>query len=429
MTTQTMGTLLKTTKGKKPKTLLDRDGPGLVPYIDISAVEHGTRRQFADPSEAKIAKAGTLVMVWDGARSGWVGFTPFDGALGSTLVALDSPLEKRFLASFLRAQFDLINSNPRGTGIPHVNPDVLKDLEVPVLTSDEQLAIAALTETVGASVATVETHLSSARDSLQRFRQAILSAACCGRLTNDWRQEHPDTESLEHTLLERAPSRRRGNQSERAVDLAMPTLPPTYVVAYLGECADLLEYGTSEPSEAHKPGAIPVLRMGNIQDGSLDVTNLKFRVPDAEMQRLILRDGDLLFNRTNSPELVGKSAVFHETAPMSFASYLIRVRFASELAEPDFVNYWLNSAWGRAWARLAKTDGVSQSNINGSKLAMMQIPLPPLSEQKAIVDRASRILRQIEDLERRVDSVASHIDQVSRSILASAFRGEGDVRA
>lgn len=84
------------------------------------------------------------------------------------------------------------------------------------------------------------------------------------------------------------------------------------------------------------------------------VTNdLKYCGIDSEIERLLLRDGDLLFNRTNSPELVGKSAVYHGDSPMSFASYLIRIRFDTEIAHPDFANYWLNSAWGREWARLS----------------------------------------------------------------------------
>jgi hypothetical protein len=67
--------MLKTTKGKKPKTLHDAPAPGLVPYIDIAAVERGAQRQWADPREAKLIPAESLVMVWDGARSGLVGLT------------------------------------------------------------------------------------------------------------------------------------------------------------------------------------------------------------------------------------------------------------------------------------------------------------------------------------------------------------------
>lgn len=109
---------------------------------------------------------------------------------------------------------------------------------------------------------------------------------------------------------------------------------------------------------------------------------------------------------------------------MSFASYLIRVRFAPEVAEPDFVNYWINSTWGREWARLAKTDGVSQSNINGSKLALMALPLPPIEEQRVIIERASRMLATADRVARLVEKVHRKVEQSSQATLTQAFRGQ-----
>jgi len=121
--------------------------------------------------------------------------------------------------------------------------------------------------------------------------------------------------------------------------------------------------------------------------------------------------------------LVGKTAVFHGNYPMSFASYLIRVRFAPGVADPDFVNYWINSTWGRAWARQVKTDGVSQSNINGSKLSQMPIPLPPIEEQREIVDRASHMLNLADGLLARMDTAGRSVERSFPAVLAKAFRG------
>jgi type I restriction enzyme S subunit len=164
--------------------------------------------------------------------------------------------------------------------------------------------------------------------------------------------------------------------------------------------------------------------MGNIQDGKLDFSDLKYCSVDDEIEGLMLEPGDLLFNRTNSPELVGKSAVYRADEPASFASYLIRVRFDSRAALPEFINYWLNSAWGRTWAQLAKTDGVSQSNINGSKLALMPVPLPPIDEQAVIVEKASRMLLSADAIQSRIESASSAADRSSQAVLAKAFRGQ-----
>jgi type I restriction enzyme S subunit len=186
----------------------------------------------------------------------------------------------------------------------------------------------------------------------------------------------------------------------------------------------MLEYGTSQKCVTDSTSGVPVLRMGNIQHGQLDFGDLKYCSVDGEIIRLMLEPGDLLFNRTNSPELVGKSAVYQSDVPASFASYLIRVRFDNRAALPEFVNYWLNSAWGRAWAQLAKTDGVSQSNINGSKLALMPVLLPPIDEQGVIVERVSRMLMVADAIHARVESASSAVDKSSQAVLAKAFRGQ-----
>jgi type I restriction enzyme, S subunit len=191
----------------------------------------------------------------------------------------------------------------------------------------------------------------------------------------------------------------------------------------------VLEYGTSKRADAASNTGVPILRMGNIQGGQLELNELKYISVDREIEHLMLKSGDLLFNRTNSPELVGKSAVFHEQVPMTFASYLIRVRFAPEIAEPDFVNFWINSAWGKAWARQVKTDGVSQSNINGTKLGTMPLPLPPIEEQQEIVHRASRMLELADGLLARIEGASRRVEHTSQAMLAKAFRGELPVSA
>ncbi len=135
------------------------------------------------------------------------------------------------------------------------------------------------------------------------------------------------------------------------------------------------------------------------------------------------RTATSLFNRTNSPDLVGKTAVFHGHEPATFASYLIRVRFRRELIEPDFAGMWLNSAWGRVWARHVKTDGVSRSNINGKKLAAMPLPMPPIEEQREIVARATAALHVVDRLEAAVSAANVALDRAMRGALSKAFRG------
>jgi type I restriction enzyme S subunit len=286
--------------------------------------------------------------------------------------------------------------------------------------ADQRSILRTLSDTLG-KMESVKERLSTVRPLISRFHGAVLIAACCGRLTNDYGGIREPTMRI-GAALQTASTRRKGRRSEQPVDLDLPTLPERYGVAYVGDVALTIEYGTSRKADADS-GGIPILRMSNIQDGKLDLSDLKFIAPAPDIESLILKQGDLLFNRTNSPELVGKCAVFNGGTTTTFASYLIRVRFDTELADPTFVCFWMNSAWGRSWARLAKTDGVSQSNINGTKLALMPVPLPPIDEQREIVQRAGRLLGVAQTLADRVTTADREVDQATEALLAKAFRG------
>lgn len=102
-------------------------------------------------------------------------------------------------------------------------------------------------------------------------------------------------------------------------------------------------YGTS--SKSNKEGLIPVLRMGNLQGGKLDWTDLVYTSDTIEIEKYKLEYNDVLFNRTNSPELVGKTAIYKSEQPAIYAGYLIRVQCLPDL-NPDYLNYHLNSILG-----------------------------------------------------------------------------------
>jgi type I restriction enzyme, S subunit len=371
-----------------------------------------------DLPEQFAARPGDLLFAWSGTPGTSFGAHVWEGPdawINQHIFRVDfSPddFDRDFLKLALQANLaSYIDQAQGGVGLAHITKSKLNDslLVAPPLAKQRQIA-----ETVTAVLwkrASCRERLQGSRRAVERFRRAVLAAAYTGGLTAVWREENPDLPSVEHAVSELEGSRKRRRRAvETELDLGLPALPGSYVVSTVGAAAEILEYGTSRRSEAMNDG--------------LDLRDLKYARPDDELSRLMLKEGDLLFNRTNSPELVGKSAVFYGSEPMSFASYLIRVRFNPDVAEPEFVNYWINSAWGREWARLAKTDGVSQSNINGTKLSLMPLPLPPLAEQRVIVERASALLTRAEDLLRRVGQAERRVAASFQPILAKAFRGE-----
>ncbi|MDE2716947.1 MAG: restriction endonuclease subunit S [Chloroflexota bacterium] len=201
-------------------------------------------------------------------------------------------------------------------------------------------------------------------------------------------------------------------------------LPEGWVWATVGQLSSRIEYGTSTKASS-VPSGIPVLRMGNIQDGELNFSDLKYLEGDhPETQKTILGHGDLLFNRTNSAELVGKSAVYKDWhLKACFASYLIRVSFLSDISS-DYVCTFINSRHGRAYIAQVRSQQVGQANVNGTKLAAMPIPLPPLAEQPRIVAEVERRLSVIQQTEATVEASLTRAERMRQSILKRAFSGK-----
>lgn len=186
---------------------------------------------------------------------------------------------------------------------------------------------------------------------------------------------------------------------------------------------DLVQYGSSAKTSEDASG-VPVLRMGNIQDGKLDLESLKYLPQDhAEFPELLLKDGDLLFNRTNSAELVGKSAVYRgNPAKCSCASYLIRVRLKPEFV-PEYLCNYLNSPFGRQWIASVVSQQVGQANVNGSKLKALSVPVPGFDDQRSIVSEIEKQFTRLEAGVAALRRVQANLKRYRAAVLAAACEG------
>ena len=189
-----------------------------------------------------------------------------------------------------------------------------------------------------------------------------------------------------------------------------------YSTVGLGSILDKIQYGTSEKANTMEKGT-PVLRMNNIKNGYLDYSNLKYvELPKKSRESLLLVKGDILFNRTNSKELVGKCAVFNDTDDYVFASYLIRVRPMPKIALSNFIAYSINSVIGRQQIDAMSRQIIGQANINSQELRSIRLLLPPLEVQREIMKRIEsgrkEILRQKEIINRLRCEVQYKIEQM-----------------
>ena len=137
---------------------------------------------------------------------------------------------------------------------------------------------------------------------------------------------------------------------------------------------------------------MPVLRMGNLQGGKIDWNDLVYTADEREIAKYALRSGDVLFNRTNTIDLVGKTSIYRGEQPAIFAGYLIRINAKKDLLDSHFLNYTLNTELAKKYSFKVLSVAVGQANINGQKLKTYPIPLPPTTaEQSAIATALSDV--------------------------------------
>ena len=185
----------------------------------------------------------------------------------------------------------------------------------------------------------------------------------------------------------------------------------------------IAQYGFSTKSSDN--GKYPFLRMGDLQNGKILLNNLKYvNLSDKEFLKYKLEKYDILFNRTNSFELVGKTSIFEESIDMSFASYLVRLRVDDNKAYPYYLNYYLNAEKTQSLLKEMATKAVNQSNINAQKLQSILIPLPPLNIQQKVVKYLDEITQKIEKIKQAQKDKMNSLKALKASILDQAFKGE-----
>lgn len=151
------------------------------------------------------------------------------------------------------------------------------------------------------------------------------------------------------------------------------------------------QYGLSSKAST-EPIGTPMLRMNNIHNSELDISDLKYiSLTKNEKKKYLLEKGDLLFNRTNSKELVGKTAVFKEDDEFTFASYLIRLKLNTLKLDVDYINFLFNSPIGRVQIDLISRQVLGQANVNAQELREFVFPIPVIEIQNAIAKNALKM--------------------------------------
>jgi len=251
----------------------------------------------------------------------------------------------------------------------------------------EQQRIVARVEALLSHVDAAGDRLSRVPAIMKQFRQAVLAAACSGRLTDE----------------------SEGYDSRSAGGLFTDA-----------------RYGTSNKCDYTKEEKIPVLRIPNIATGKLELTNLKYGdLTETEIRKLAVQEGDLIICRTNgSLDLIGKAAVIPNlTEKFVFASYLIRVRVNRDLLLPEYYHICLTSQIGRDHIEEMARSTAGQFNLNLEILRSMPIPLPPLAEQREIVRRVGLLFERADAIECEVAAAGRRCERLTQAVMVKAFSG------
>lgn len=197
-------------------------------------------------------------------------------------------------------------------------------------------------------------------------------------------------------------------------------IPNDWEVVKLGEIFQKSFYGTS--NSTNEIGKYPVLRMGNMKNGTLDLKDLVYiNLEEKEFKKYQLKKGDILLNRTNSYELVGKISLFDLEGDYISASYIVVYRPNFKVLNSIFINNLLNTTYFQEKIRTIATKGVSQANINPTSFKeVIKIPLPPIKEQEKIAE----ILTTWDEAITKQEELIKETEQLKKGLMKNLLSGK-----
>ena len=398
-------------------------------YTFITAAEEWkTHNEYSHECEALIFAA---------AASGSLGRTHYinDKFITSDLCFILTPKDSKkypinlkfYHFVFNSLKDEIVKNTKSGTSKESINQSNLRSYEIPYFEIDKQnLWIDKLVNTKSIKE-DLELELSTGQSLLKQLKQTILQEAIEGKLTAKWREQNPDIGTAKE-LLEQIKIEKEKLVKDKKIKASKPLapinedeipfdIPPSWEWCRLGDMANGFQYGTSTKSKIN--GKVPVLRMGNIQNGKVLLEELVYTDNESEIEKYSIEYNDLLFNRTNSRELVGKTAIYSFQEKAIYAGYLIK--YSMVLSNSQYINYVMNSPFHYQWCAKVRSDAIGQSNINATKLQSYIVPLPPLEEQKEIVATIEKLFAICDELECEINQNKITVDNLMATLLKEAF--------
>ena len=463
-----LGDFVQSEKGKKPKGLSNEKTEDFsIPYVDIQAFEKGIIDRYTDGDNCRFCEEGDFLMVWDGSRSGLVG-KAIAGAIGSTIVRISFPgILDDYAYYFLQSKYRQINTRTRGSGVPHVDPNLLWSYRFPLPPLAEQHRIVAKIEELFSELDNGVAQLRQVQAQLKSYRQSVLKHAFEGKLTEAWRQQHgqlPNAQELltaiqqeRHTRHQQAlkdwqqsvirwaeagkpggtPLGKKPTKPKAPKELPpltdkelsdQPSIPARWAWERAGNVLYEINNGYTPKSNKMNGNdcCVPFLKVYNLtHDGQLDLeknlTLVSTRTHKDELTRSITHPNDVLMNIVGPP--LGKVSL----VPDTYAEYNINQAIVlfrpNKFYNSKFLMYALLTKSILNWILKTGKATAGQTNLKVSSCRELLIPLCSTEEQHQIVQEIESRLSVAEHLEKTVEKSLHQAEVLRQSILQRAFSG------
>jgi type I restriction enzyme S subunit len=421
-----------------------------IPLIRISDIQNGKvslhnsaliPQNKANPDF--LVETGDLLIAMSGATTGKIGV--YEGLepclqnqrVGNFKIISEDVLDKKFRNFYiysLRKQIEII---AYGGAQPNISSSLLESLEILLPPLNEQRRIVAKLEKLLAKVDICKERLDKIPAILKRFRQSVLSAACSGRLTADWRENNPDVESAEELLKLIYQERKKRYEDEcqkaKQEERRKPKQPSfgdveeydilTWNLTTLESVVEVVVDCPHSTPEWIENGRICV-RTNNFKPFKLDLIDVKYVSEESYQDRILRLEpkaGDVLYSREGG--ILGIACQIPPGVNLCLGQRMMLIRGNQNWLSGEYLTMLLNSEVVLSQVKELIT-GTASPHLNVGDVRSFKIPIPPLPEQKEIINRVQTLFKTADQIEQRYQKARTYVDKLTQSILAKAFRGE-----
>lgn len=382
----------------------------------------------------KFGKRGDVFICVVGATAGKLNLG-IDCAIGRSVAAIrpNGGINTKFVYYQLQPHVLKLRAASSGSAQGVISKTQLQQIPFLVVPLDQQKLLVAEIEKQFSRLDEAVANFKRVRANLKRYKASVLKAAVEGKLTEGWRNQHPGVEPASK-LLERILAERRVKwvgrgtykEPEAADANGLPPLPKGWTWARLEQLGATFGGLTKNPQRAKFTKKLPYLRVANVYANELRLDEIEhIGVKDSELDKLLLRKGDLLVVEGNgSKDQIGRLAIWDGSIDdCVHQNHLIKVRLVVGLMN-KWILFWLLSPVGRHFIEEVSSSTSGLYTLSVNKVGDLPIIVPPLAEQEQIIAEVERRLSVIDELESAVEANFIRANRLRQSILQNAFCGE-----